>query len=353
MRFYLLSLSCAAAVLLFSGCHKEDHPTAQKATTVQEPKVAMILPEYGTFNAEISATASIQPSPDGIVSVSAPVAGSVDKIYVNVGDKISSGSPLLTIRSTDVSDTQSDELSAKAAYTQAKHVHEMNKELFKLGAITANDLALSQSNQQQAEAVLKGFSQKLNYFGASSSQALTLHAPISGVVYEIETHLGEKVSNDTAQALVKIANIHKKIVVATVYEKDLPSFYVGKEVDIKLDNGEIEPIKGTVTYVSDVLDPENKTTKVYIQPALDSSALKINMFANISLQAEKKDVFRIPKRSILFKEGKFVVYVKKGDQFSPLNVTLVRDDPQDNYSLVKGLPKNTSIALEAIALEKE
>lgn len=353
MRFSHLTLPCIAAVLLLSGCQKENHSTIQKEATLQKPSVLTILPEHGNFNDAISATASVQPAPDGIVSISAPVSGSVDKIFVNIGDKVSANTPLLTIRSTDVSDTQSDELSAKAAYMQAKRVHDMNKELFKLGAITANDLSLSQSNLEQAEAVRKGYSQKLSYFGASSNQALTLHSPIGGVVYEIETHLGEKVTNDTAQALVKIANTHKKVIVATVYEKDLSAFYVGKEVNIKVDSSEIEPIKGKVTYVSDVLDPENKTTKVYIQPALDSAALKINMFAKILLEAEKKNVFRIPKRSLLFKEGKFIVYVKNGDQFSPLNVTLVSDDPQDNYSLVKGLPENTRIALEAIALEKE
>jgi len=354
MRLSLLTLSFTAAVLLLGGCDKTNQNTAQNVTAAPKPAIAMVTPEFGTFSAQISVTASVEPSPDGIVSVTAPVTGSVEKIHITVGDKISSHSPLITIRSADVSDVQSDRLSAKAAYTQAKHVHEMNKELFKLGAITANDLAASQSNLKQAEALEKGYAQKLNYFGASSDQSLTLHSPINGVVYEIGTHLGEKVTNDAAQTLIRIANPHKKVVVATVYDKDLPAFFIGKQVDIATENNErLEPIRGKVTYISDVMDPENKTTKVYIQPAVDSPELRINMFAKISLGAEKKDVFRIPKRSLLFKEGKFIVFVKKGDKYSPIDVTLVSDDPEDNFSLVKGIPEHTPIALEAIALEKE
>jgi cobalt-zinc-cadmium efflux system membrane fusion protein len=229
----------------------------------------------------------------------------------------------------------------------------MNKELYRLGAITANDLALSQSNFEQSEAMLKGYSQKLNYLGASSEQAMTLRSPINGVVYEIDTHLGEKVSDDAAQALVKIADPRKKTVVATVFEKDLGAFHIGKEVDITIENGEPGTIKGKVTYVSDVLDPENKTTKVYIQPLGESPQLRINMFAGITLGADKKEVFRIPKTALLFKEGKFIVFVKQGENFTPLNVTLVSDDPEDNFSLVKGIPENTPIALEAIVLEKQ
>jgi len=353
MRFSLFTLSCTLSFLLLTGCDKAQQSGTQKIIETTAPSITMISPQFGNFSTQISATASIQPSPDGIVSITAPVTGTVNKIHVAIGDKISKNSPLITIRSSDVSDVHSDRLSAKAAYAQAKQAYRMNQELFKLGAITANDLALSLSNFQQTEAIEKGLYQKLNYYGASSDQTLALHSPINGVVYEIGTHLGEKVNNDTTQPLLKIANTHKKIVVATVYEKDLPAFYIGKQVDIKVDSDEATPIKGTVTYISDVLDPENKTNKVYIRPSTDVPQLRINMFVNISVSADIKDVFRIPKKSLLFKEGKFIVFIKNKNQFVPLNVKLISDDPKDDFSLVKGIPANTQIALEAIALEKE
>ncbi len=353
MRFPLFTLSCTVGFFLLTGCDKAHQPDTQKIAEPIAPSIAMVSPQFGNFSTQILAMASIQPSPDGIVSITAPVTGTVNKIHVTIGDKISKNSPLITIQSSDVSDIHSDRLSAKAAYTQAKHAYTMNQELFKLGAITANDLALSLSNLQQAEAMEKGLSQKLNYYGASSDQTLALHSPITGVVYEIGTHLGEKVSNDATQPLMRIANTHKKVVVATVYEKDLSAFYVGKQVDIKVDNDEVTPIKGTVTYISDVLDPENKTNKVYIRPSTDVPQLRINMFANISVSADIKDVFRIPKKSLLFKEGKFIVFIKNKNQFVPLNVKLISDDPKDDFSLVKGIPANMQIALEAIALEKE
>lgn len=353
MRFSLFTLTYAIGILVLTGCDKHQQAISQKVVESAAPSIAVISPQFGTFSTQILATASIQPSPDGIVSITAPVTGTVNTIHVAIGDKISKNSPLITIRSSEVSDAHSDRLSAKAAYTQAKQSYTMNQELFKLGAITANDLALSLSSLQQAEAMEKGLSQKLNYYGASSDQTLALRSPINGVVYEIGTHLGEKVINDTTQPLIKIADTHKKIVVATVYEKDLSAFYVGKQVDIKVDDDEVIPIKGTVIYISDVLDPENKTNKVYIQPSKDVPQLRINMFANISVSTDIKDVYSIPKKSLLFKEGKFIVFMKSKNQFIPLHVKLISDDPKDDFSLVRGIPANTQIALEAIALEKE
>ncbi len=355
MRFSLLTLSCVTALILLSGCTKGEaentHGTAKAQKTLRET----FNPILGDYSIEISATASVQPSPDGIVSISAPVAGIVSTIHAKVGDKVSANASLISIRSSDVSDAQSSELSAKAALTQAQHVYEMNKELFNLGAITANDLALSQSTFQQSQAAMKGVSQKLNYLGASSNQNLTLRSPIGGVVYEVGTHLGEKVTNDTQQPLMRIANTHKKVVVATVYEKDIAAFYVGKEVSIALDDTGLRRLQGTVTYVSDLLDSENKTIKVYIQPKIDSPDLRINMFTTITLGVKKQGVFRVPKESVLFKEGKFIVFVKKGkgDNFVPLNITFVSDDPRDDYSLIRGLPEHSIIAREPIAMEKE
>jgi len=355
MRFSLLTLSCVSALILLSGCTKGEAENAHPATKAQKTLKEVVSPILGDYSVEISATASVQPSPDGIVSISAPVGGIVSTIHAKVGDKVSANSALMSIRSSDVSDAQSDELSAKAALTQAQHVYEMNKELFRLGAITANDLALSQSTFQQTQAAMKGVSQKLNYLGASSNQNLTLRSPIGGVVYEVETHLGEKVTTDTQKPLMRIANTHKKVVVATVYEKDIEAFYVGKEVSIALDDAGTKHLQGKITYVSDLLDSENKTIKVYIQPQVDSPDLRINMFTTITLAVEKKGVFRVPKESVLFKEGKFIVFVKKGkgDIFEPLTITFVSDNPRDNFSLIKGLPEHAIIAREPIAMEKE
>ncbi|MDD5156750.1 efflux RND transporter periplasmic adaptor subunit [Sulfurimonas sp.] len=350
MRFILLALSYTALFILFSGCQKGS--AESKEIVSIKPTITTVLPKYGKFSSEVKATASVQPSPDGIISIVSPISGVVDVLHVGIGDKISKNSSLVAIRSSDVSDIQNSRLSAEAAYTQANHLYSMNTELFKIGAITANDLSISKSNAEQAKALLNGFIQKLNYIGASSGQTLMVRSPINGVVYEINAHIGDKVSNDSAQQLLKIANIHKKIIVATVYEKDLSAFFVGKKVIIKSLEGK-RSIEGKVTYISDVLDPENKTNKVYIKPLVDIPELRINMFVDVLSNIEIEDAFSIPKKSLLFKEGKFIVFVKKNDAFVPTTVTLASDDPKDDFSLIKGLSKKVEIAKEAISLDKE
>ena len=288
MRFLFFTFTFSIGLLLLTGCQKEENSVDHN---ISEPvhTIATIMPQFGSFNTQTVSTASIQPSPEGIVSITAPATGTINKIHIAIGDKVFKNSALLTIRSSDVSDIHSNEVSANAAYVQAKRTYTMNQELFKLGAITANDLALSLSNLQQAQALQRGLSQKLNYFGASSDQGFTVKSPINGVVYEIGTHLGEKVTTDAGQPLMKIANPHNKIIVATVYEKDLSAFNIGKQVMIKVDNND-RVIPAAVSYISDVLDPENKTNKVYIKPLADTETLRINMFVSILSNVNVKNV---------------------------------------------------------------
>ena len=338
------------ATFLLSGCNHSQGESNKKIETKKEP-IATVMPIFGDFNNKISATASVQPSPDGIVNITAPMSASIDKINIAIGQHVGVGSALLSLRSADISDTTNQHISAQAGYEQAKKVYEMNKELYKLGAITNNELLTSKTNFEQSKALMDSFAQKLSYYGSTSGQTLTLRSPIQGVVYEINAHLGEKVTVD-GNALIKVASLEKKVAVATVYEKDLPAFEIGKEVDISTAANQ-NHLKGVVTYVSDVLDPENKTNKVYIRPLGDLKNLKINMFVNVLLNKTEKDLFRIPKKSLLFKDGKFYVYLKEATQFQPQMVTLVNDDPNDDFSLVRGIKPNTQIAVEAIAMEKE
>lgn len=355
MRTTLLRLSLAAAVCLLAGCGDTDPAEANTTTPslAAQPPVATITPDYGTFETTTKTPASVQPSPDGIVTVTAPTLGTIEKISVSVGDRVHPSTPLLTLRSSDISDAQTGRMAARAAAVQTQKVYDMNKQLFGLGAITANDLASSESDLRQAEAVLKGYDQKLSYYGASSGQSLTLKSPIDGIVYEITTHLGEKTSGDPTQALVKIANPKKKNIVATVYEKDLSDYVIGKQVKIVAQGYENIPLTGTITYISDVLDPDSKTVKVYIAPSVDAPYLKVNMFVSVLLASRSVDVYRIPKKSILFKDGKFIVFVKNGTAFTPQTVMIVDDDPAHDSSLVRGLPPHAVIATEAIALDQQ
>ena len=58
MRFPL-TLSCTLALLLLTGCDKATSSGSEKVAETHAPAITLVSPEFGTFNTEISTTASV------------------------------------------------------------------------------------------------------------------------------------------------------------------------------------------------------------------------------------------------------------------------------------------------------
>ena len=121
------------------------------------------------MTSSIEATGSIQPDIQREAPRSSPAsAGTVENIYVKVGDRVKKGDPLGAIRSADVSDAYSSYLSALSQVKQAERIYNLNKQLFEVGAITKNDLMNSEANYEQAEgASLEALKRKLEIYGVN------------------------------------------------------------------------------------------------------------------------------------------------------------------------------------------
>ncbi|WP_297887927.1 HlyD family efflux transporter periplasmic adaptor subunit, partial [Sulfurihydrogenibium sp.] len=142
----------------------------------------------------------------------------------------------------------------------------------------------------------------------------------------------------------------KFIIVANIYEKDIKLFSLKDKVDIILDDKSILP--GEVFYISDVLDPDTKTIKVYIKP-YKTENLKANMFVNIKVVKPLDKYPSIPKNAIIFKDNKFYVYLLKDGQIIKKEIEVIGDSENDKYAIVDGIGKDDKVILNAINIEGE
>jgi cobalt-zinc-cadmium efflux system membrane fusion protein len=303
--------------------------------------------------ATIETTGTVQPDLEGGAKIVSPLAGTVEKIFVRVGDAVRRGTPLAAVRSSDVSDAHAGYLSAQAQMKQAERSYNLNKKLFDIGAVTKNDLLTSETNLKQSRAIIEGVRKKLDIYGSSADgsgmrDTLIIKAPIDGRVVDIAAHIGDR--SDAATPLMTVANPAKSLIVANIYDTDIGKFGAGKEVTFTCDVFPDETFKGLITYVSDVEDLDSKTIKTYIRPTAGKS-LKQNMFLKISIQGGEWELPVIPKSSLIYKEGKFYVRLKTGGEFRMKEVKTIRDI-SDKMTAVAGLHKGDIIATAAIDLEQ-
>lgn len=342
----LIPLLIAAVVL--SGC-------GRKAPAMEETKkeVPTCKVSFRTVQASVEATGTVQPDQEGGAKILTPLAGSVEKLFVNVGDSVRRGTPLAAVRTPDVSDAHANLYATQAQLKQTERSYELNKKLYDIGAVTKNDLLASEANMEQSKALVDGLKKKLEVFGASSGSGardtIVVRAPISGRVVDIQAHIGDRF--DTATPLLTVANSTRSLIVANIYDTDIGKFGKGQEVSFTSDVFPSETFKGTITYVSDVEDPDTKTVKTYIKPLSGNTLFRQNMFLKIRIIQGEAALPVVAKSSIIYRDGKFFAQVKKNGAFELKQVKPVRD-VSDKLMAVEGLAEGDVIACSAIDLEQ-
>ncbi|MBF0486785.1 MAG: efflux RND transporter periplasmic adaptor subunit [Nitrospirae bacterium] len=334
---------------LLLGCEKKQPPKEEAKDAPRTCKVA--FQKVQTF---IEATGSVAADLEGGAKILSPLAGSVEKIFVKIGDSVKKGTPLAVVRSADVSDAYSSHLSTEAQLKQAERIYNLNKQLFEIGAVTKNDLLNSEAGYEQARAMSEGLRKKLDIYGTAQSGAsadkLVLSAPIDGRVADIAAHIGDRF--DTATPLMVVANPKKLLVVANIYDTDIPKIQKDSEVTFSIDIFPNTQFKGTVFYMSDVEELESRTIKTYIRVATGSTGLfKQNMFLKLKIFDGEKTLPVVPKTAMIYKENKFYVNAKDNTTFALKEVKPVRD-ASEKLMAVEGLKEGDEIVCSAIDMEK-
>ncbi|MCX5812234.1 MAG: efflux RND transporter periplasmic adaptor subunit [Proteobacteria bacterium] len=346
-------------MLIFMGlsCNKSPQAnTKEKRQDVKTLKVACM--EVQTF---IEATGSVQPDLTGSSRLASPLTGTVGQIFIKVGDRVKKGDPLLLIKSPEATDTYSSYLSTVIQLNQAERIYSLNKQLFEIGAITKNDLLNSESSFKQIKAVSDGIKRKLQLFGChiedniaevkqTCSDAVTVRAPIDGYVADIPIHVGDRV--DTSTPLMTIADPQNIVIVANIYDTDIPKIKKGNTVQFSTDTFHDLSFSGVVTYISDISDTESKTVKTFIKINDRKDIFKQNMFLKIKIQQKKISLPVISQSAMIYKEGKFYVYIpNKNNSYDLKDIRPVREMP-DKTVAIEGLNEGDTIVISAIELEK-
>jgi len=345
MTAFTLLLLLAAT----GGCSEKDNQPKKDVKLTPHLYKATIMKVQGY----IEATGTIQADLEGGAKIVAHVPGVVDRIYVKFGEKVKAGAPLVSIRSIDVNDAYTQYQSSLSQLKQAERLHNLNKKLFEIGAVTRNDLLTAEAGYEQAKAASEGLYNKLEIYGAHSSKGLQdkliLRAPIAGFVADLQARIGDRF--DTSASLMTIANPDKVLVIANIYDTDIPKIQKNQTVSFYTDVFPDILFKGHIAYISDVEDVDSKTVKTYIRIHDQRNIFKQNMFLKIKIFDKEKFLSVIPKTSLIFKNGVFYVNVKNKEQIELKQVKPIRDT-SDKLMAVDGLQEGEEIVYSAIELEK-
>ncbi len=150
--------------------------------------------------AELKLPGRVAFSPGAEASVDAPLAGAVTRVHVGLGDRVSVGSPLVTLRSPDGAASRATADAAQASVDAARAAERRDRTLFEQGWVSQARLDVTAAEARRAEAELRAARARVGAFGAPGSNGLTVvRSPIAGVVTRLSAAPGQVLHEEALQ----------------------------------------------------------------------------------------------------------------------------------------------------------
>jgi membrane fusion protein, heavy metal efflux system len=327
-------------VSLFAVDHPEQFPLTAAVAYSASPKLVVT----GTVNPDISRN----------VPVISLATGRVVAIHARLGDTVKKGQLLLSIRSDDVSSAFSDYRKAVADETLARTQLDRSKDLYDHGAISMNDLQVTQDTEDKAKVDVETMAEHLRLLGNDPDKpngVVEVYAPIAGVVtdQQITTAGGLQALGSSPFTISDLSDVW---VVCDVYENDLANVKVGEAAEIRLNAYPDHVITGRISNIGAVLDPSIRTAKVRVE-VRNPGMMRLGMFATATFSGQKKETYTaVPASAILHIHDRDWVYVPApGQKFRRVEVVSGDALPNNLQEVKSGLAPGQQLVANALILE--
>ena len=258
--------------------------------------------------------AVVEADPARLVRVLPPLAGRITQLKVQLGEQVERGQPLVVLDSPDLGTAYADYERAKANLALAIKNRDRLRDLVRTSAIAVRELQQAETDAINAEAERQRAEARLKQIGVdpeapTRSRTVTISAPVSGSIIDLTVAPGAY-WNDATAALMTVADLSTIWVTANVPEKDTAMVAKGQPVEIVFSAYPGEVFKGEVLFVSNVLDPDTRRTKVRINLENPEARFKPGMFASVTFFAPKQTIPMVPTTALFLKDDASQVFVE-------------------------------------------
>lgn len=226
--------------LISSGCKNHDKPSVPDAVRVD----VEILDGDGNDTSSNCYSGTAEAADASSVSFAVP--GTIEKIYVKVGDRVSKNQVLARVKSESLANARN---IAQAELAEARDAYERLKKLHDANALPDIKWVEVQSKLSQAENA-----------AAISERAVgdaILRSPINGYVADKIVSEGQTVI--AAEPVMKLVGLGNMQAVISVPAEDVDAFAVGSKAEVRFDALDSVCVEGILSQKGVSADPLTRT----------------------------------------------------------------------------------------------
>jgi len=309
-RNYLLTVILAGGILI-TACTPKEKPAAS-ATETEVAAVAVpvrIMPVTKTKIARtIDYTATVEPFEEVNMAPSTP--GRVDKIYVEVGDRVQKGQKLFLMDRTQY-------------YANKIQLASLEKDLARMDTLIKVG-SIKQQTYDQMKAQYDVTKTNVDFMEDNT----LLEAPFSGIITGKYFEDGELYTGAPSMtgksAVVTLMQINPLKVTASISEQNYPMIKRGMQARVNADVYPDKEFTGKIFRVHPTVNPMSRTFEAEIEIPNNNELLRPGMFVRVSIDMGEIESFVVPSNAVLIQEGtnERFLFVVNGNTASRRIVTL-------------------------------
>lgn len=277
------------AIAVLAGCSgKKEQEAAHSAEGTQAIPVKVMKMEKQSIAKTLDYTASLVADEQVFYAPASP--GRIEKIHVEVGDRIKKGQLLVEMDRTNLHQAEVQLKNLETEYNRAKMLNEtqsISKQAYD-AAVTQYEVAKSNV------AFLKENTQLL--------------APFNGIVtgkfFENgEMYSGSPVGGASKASVISIEKINPVKAYVNVTEQYFPQMKEGTEVELKSNIYPDRNYKGKVSIVYPTIDNASRTFTVEVKIPNNDETLRPGMFGTINFFIGETNTVVVPTIAVLKLQG--------------------------------------------------
>lgn len=323
----------------FSACglkkHDENNSSGPKQITLdaEQEKNAKIQTEVlgeKVLQLRITIPAQFKAMNKFLDRIYAPIDGKVTKVFVEPGDIVKIGQPLVEIKSDDIGQIQLDFLSQyidvvsninqmAAQYNLSVLAYKRENTLYHEGISSRAEFEVARAQMQKDRAnldslkirrseLIKVYGQRVALYGGDASTIsraiatkkiypfITLRASKHGVVLDRKVNPNEIISQN--KELFNVADLSTIWLVGYAFEKDAALLKVGQKAVGILEENNGQTVDGKLSYVASMLDNEKKTLEVIADIPNKDYSIKPNMYAEMVVDIGTVSALAVPNSAL-------------------------------------------------------
>jgi cobalt-zinc-cadmium efflux system membrane fusion protein len=326
----------------FKVAHPERFPLVTAAEYVAAP--------------ELNVTGVVNPDVSRQVPVPSLATGRIVEINARLGDEVKKGQLLFKVRSTDISGAYSDYRQAVKNKELTKIQLDRAKILFDDGAIPKSTLEIAQNADDDNLVVLETTKEHLALLGVDPNHPtgiVEVFAPVSGTITDQQITNQSGVQALTAPNPFTISDLSEVWIVCDVYENDMAQVHIGEYADIHLVAYPNRVLKGRVSNILPIVDPNIRTAKVRLEVE-NPGLMRVGMFVTATFHGLSREAHAsVPAAAVLHLHDRDWVYMPtaRNFYFKRVEVNAGAMLPNNMQEIITGIKSGDRVISNALVFQ--